>query len=318
MALSDLQVFSEKLYGSYLEMLNYNVIGFNEATQGGLVLTSGDLQGDFATETLWTRIPNLVRRRNVYGTGSLTKTKLGMAAMSKVKVAAGSNPVELDPGQFLWIRKSPEEAAALMGRQLAEDSMADMLAVAIKAFVAAIGAQATNLLDATAGVPTLSTLVDGAAKYGDRSDAINCWLMHSKSFFDIHKANLANTSNLFKFGSVNVMSDSLGKTFVTTDNPALSYTSSGTKYRLLGLVDGAVVVEQNPDFTSEIVAGVGEENIKRTFQAEWSYNLGLKGFTWDTVNGGASPTDAALTTATNWDKVATSYKDLGGILINAQ
>jgi hypothetical protein len=143
-------------------------------------------------------------------------------------------------------------------------------------------------------------------------------MMHSKNFFDIHKANLANASQLFKFGDVLVMSDSLGKPFVIADNPALVYTSSGTKYRLLGLVDSAVVIEQNPDFDSDIVGAVGNENLKKTFQAEWSYNAGIKGFTWDTVNGGVSPSDAALATATNWDKVATSHKDLAGVLINAQ
>lgn len=320
MALSDLQIFSEKLYGSYLELLSYNLELFNSATQGGLVLSSGAMQGDFSTETLWTRIPNLVRRRNPYTPATaLTKTKLGMAAMSKVKVAGGTNPVELDKYQFSWILKSPEEAAAKMSQQLAEDSMADMVGTAIKTFVAAVGAQATNLHDGTAGVASLGGLVTAASKLGDRSDSINCWLMHSKSMFDIWGASLANASQLFNFGNIKVLTDGFGRPFVVSDNPALSYVSSGTKYRILGLTDGAVTVENNlADFNSAIVDGVGTENITRTFQAEWAWNLSLKGFTWDIANGGAAPSDAALATATNWDKVATSHKDLAGVLANFQ
>jgi hypothetical protein len=62
----------------------------------------------------------------------------------------------------------------------------------------------------------------------------------------------------------------------------------------------------------------GNENISRTWQAQWSFNLGLKGFAWDKTNGGKSPTTAALTTGTNWDKFATSNKDLPGVLVNTQ
>ena len=320
MALSDLQIFSEKLYGSYLELLSYNLELFNAATQGGLVLTTGAMQGDFSTETLWTRIPNLVRRRNPYTPATaLTKTKIGMAAMSKVKVAGGTNPVELDKYQFSWILKSPEEAAAKLAQQLAEDSMADMIGTVIKAYVAAVGAQSTNVHDGTAGTATLAGLVTAASKLGDRADDINCWLMHSKSMFDIWGTALANTSQLFNFGNIKVLTDGFGRPFVVADNPNLTYVASGNKYRILGLTTGAATVETNDaDFNSAIVDGVGTENITRTFQAEWTWNLSLKGFTWDIANGGAAPSDAALATATNWDKVDTSYKDLAGVLANFQ
>ena len=321
MALSDLQVFSEKLYDSYLETLSYQLELFNAATQGGLVLTTGAMQGDFETKALWSRIPNLVRRRNVYDpTATLTPTKLGMKSASKVKVAGGTNPVELDSYQFTWIRKSPEEAAMVMSKQLAEDSMADMVATAINAFVAAIGAQATNVYDGSAGVASLAGLNSAASKMGDRSQDILCWVMNSKSAFDIWGAAIVNANNLFTYGTVNISRDAMGRPIVITDNPALvNLTPTPDIYRTLGLTSGAVVVEQNDnDFQSEIVPGVGKQNISKTFQAEWTFNLSVKGFTWDMTNGGASPSDAAIATATNWDKVATSHKDLAGILANFQ
>lgn len=321
MALSDLQVFSEKLYDSYLETLSYQLELFNAASQGGLVLTTGAMQGDFKTEAMWTRIPNLVRRRNVYDpTASLTPTKLGMKSTSKVKIAAGSNPVELDPYQFTWILKSPDEASMVMGKQLAEDSMADMVTTAINAFVAAIGAQATNVYDGSAGVASLAGLNSAASKLGDRAQDILCWVMNSKSAFDIWGAAIANANNLFTFGTVAIRSDAMGRPLIITDNPALvNLTPTPDIYRTLGLTTGAVVIEQNDaDFHSTIVETTGKQNIGRVFQSEWTYNMSVKGFTWDTTNGGASPSDAALATATNWDKVATSHKDLAGILANFQ
>lgn len=321
MALSDLQIFSEKMYDSYQETLAYQLELFNAASQGGLVLTSGLVQGDFSTEAFWARIANLVRRRNVYDpTATLTPTKLGMKSTSKVKIAAGSNPVELDGYQFSWILKSMDEAVMVMSKQLAEESMADMVTTAINAFVAAVGAQSTNVYDGSAGVASLAGLNSAASKMGDRAQDILCWVMNSKSAFDIWGAGIANANQLFTFGTVAIRTDAFGRPLIITDNPALvNLTPNPDIYRTLGLTYGAVVVEQNDkDFQSLLVPSVGKQNIQHTFQAEWTYNLSLKGFTWDTTNGGASPSDAALATATNWDKVATSHKDLAGILANFQ
>ena len=46
--------------------------------------------------------------------------------------------------------------------------------------------------------------------------------------------------------------------------------------------------------------------------------MGVKGFAWDKANGSHSPTTAALTTATIWDKIATSYKDLAGVVVETR
>jgi hypothetical protein len=61
----------------------------------------------------------------------------------------------------------------------------------------------------------------------------------------------------------------------------------------------------------------GDENIQRSIQSEWTYNLGIKGAAWDKTNGGKSPNDAALATAANWDRYATDFKDTAGVLIKA-
>jgi len=100
-----------------------------------------------------------------------------------------------------------------------------------------------------------------------------------------------------------------------SDVPALVTAGTPNIYNTLGLVPGGIVVDQNNDFTDNLQTSNGDENIQRTYQAEWSYNLGIKGFTWDKTNGGHAPNDAALATSTNWDKIATSTKDLAGVLV---
>lgn len=318
MALSDLQVFSEYAYSTFTEMLTYNVALFNAATRGAIVLQAGAHQGDYSDTAIWAKISGLVRRRDAYGSGAVSEKVLTQLLDTSVKVAAGIAPVRLDPSMMKWIQRSPEEAGAVVGKQMAMDSMADMLGTALNSTVAALGTQATNLHDGTAAIASLGVLNTARAKLGDRAESVACWIMHSKVVFDIYGAALTNANVLFTFGNLRVTHDGFGNPFVVSDAPALSYVSTGTKYHTLGLVPGAVVVDQNNDFVDNIETVNGVENIKRTYQAEWSYNVGVKGFQWDKTNGGKSPGDAALATGTNWDKYATSFKDLAGLLLNTQ
>ena len=57
------------------------------------------------------------------------------------------------------------------------------------------------------------------------------------------------------------------------------------------------------------------ENAKEIVKSEFSFNVGLKGYTWDKANGGKSPNDTALALSTNWDRVATSHKDTAGVKV---
>lgn len=319
MSLANLKVFNQYVYSTFVEMLSYQVNLFNTATRGALVLTSASNQGDYSEEALYQRISGLVRRRNAYGSGAVAAVDINQTLMRSVKVAAGTPPVNIDPHFWQWIQRSPEEAGVVIGKQLAEDTLADMVSVSVKSAVAAIAnVGATLVYDATAGNISLAAYNSGAALFGDRAQQIVCWLTHSKPMFDLWGANLTNTDRLFVFGTVQVMQDGFGRPFVVTDQPDLSYTSSGTKYRTLGLTQGAVVIQQNPDYLENIETTNGDENIQRTWQAQWTYNLSLKGYAWDKDNGGASPSTAALATGTNWDKYTASIKDTSGILINSQ
>jgi hypothetical protein len=115
------------------------------------------------------------------------------------------------------------------------------------------------------------------------------------------------------------MQDGFGRLMFMTDSPSLvNTTPDPDTYNILGLVPGALMVEDNGDLFTNIETSNGEENIQRTMQSEFTYNVGVKGYSWDKTNGGASPAEAALGTGTNWDKVVSDNKDTAGVLITSQ
>lgn len=320
MALSDLAVFSEYVYSSLTEVIAQQIDLFNAASGGAIVLRGGANQGDYSDIALWAKVSGLVRRRDAYGSGAQSAKELEHLLDTMVKIAAGTPPVNIPPSMFTWIQRNQEEGGAVIGQQLAGDMLGDMLNTAIIGYVAALTGETDVTHDYSAtGTSKLSVLQGGAAKFGDRASDIRAWVMHSKSLFDIFGSALANTEALFNFGTVNVRQDGFGRPFVITDSSSLvNLTPTPDVYRTLGLVPAAIVVEANNDFDDNIETSNGDENIQRTYQAEWTYNLGIKGYSWDKSSGGKSPNDAALATGANWDRYATSHKDTAGVLVLTQ
>jgi hypothetical protein len=216
------------------------------------------------------------------------------------------------------VQRNQEEAGAAIGEQFAEGVFADYLNTACEALVAAITNQGSLDYDATNGTLELADLVQGAALFGDRAGRLRAWVIHSKPMHDLYGTTITNSNDLFEFGNVNILQDGFGRRFIMTDSPALLTTGSPDTYHTIGLAEMGAVVEDNGDLFTNIDTENGAENIVRTWQAEYTFNLGLKGYSWDQANGGASPTDAEIGTGTNWDQVATFDKDTAGVLVDSQ
>lgn len=321
MALSDLAVYSEYAYSAFTEVLRQQIDLFNSATAGAISLQSAAHQGDYSDTAFFAKVTGgLVRRRNAYGTGAVAEKVLKHLVDVSVKVASGTPPVRLDPGQFRWIQQNPQVAGSAMGKQLAIDTMADMLNTGLGVTYSALTQVAAIKFDATVvaapdDLPTWNNLNNAQAKFGDQSSQIVAWVMHSAPMHALYGNNLINANNLFTYGTVNVLRDPFGKLLVMTDSAQLFTAGAPNVYHILGLVPGAVHVGQNNDFDANEETKNGDENLIRTYQAEWSYNVGVKGFAWDKGNGGHSPTDASLFTSVNWDRYATSEKDLAGVIL---
>lgn len=321
MALSDLAVYSEYAYSSMTEVLRQQIDLFNAASGGAIQLRAAAHQGDYSDVAFFAKVAGLVRRRNAYGSGAVAEKTMKHLVDTMVKVAAGTPPVRLDPGQFRWIQNNPEVAGVALGQQLAVDTLADMLNTGLGAFYAAHVAQASNVKDVTAvaapgDLLSFLNMSSATGLLGDQAGgSIAAWVTHSKPMFDLYNNVLTNAERLFTYGVVNVIRDPFGKLLIMTDSPQLVTTGSPNVYHNLGIKPGGLIVDQNNDFDANEETKNGDENIMRTYQAEWSYNVGVMGFAWDKANGGHSPTDSALFTSTNWDKYATSNKDLGGVVL---
>jgi hypothetical protein len=314
-----MQVFSEYAQTAATETIRQQADLFNAAAQGVITLVPAANEGDYSDETFWKNISGLVRTRNAYGSGSVTAVDLEQESITKVKVAGGTVPVRFEPQQFTWIQKNPEEAGVVIGEQLGIGMAAKMLNVSLSAGVSAVANNTDMISDQTAGTLARAGLVSGSAKMGDRSGDIVAWVMHSKPMHDLMGENVSNADRLFEIGNVSVMQDGFGRLMFMTDSPSLvNTTPDPDTYNILGLVPGALMVEDNGDLFTNIETSNGEENIQRTMQSEFTYNVGVKGYSWDKTNGGASPAEAALGTGTNWDKVVSDNKDTAGVLITSQ
>jgi len=168
---------------------------------------------------------------------------------------------------------------------------------------------------ATPDTLDINALIEGKYKMGDASDNLVAWIAHSKSVKQYEKNNAANTVQLFSFGNVNVKSDTDGRPFIISDIASLFTAGSPDIAYVLGLVPGAIEITLNNDMRTTIVDTIGIANPTKKQQSTWSWNLKLKGFTWDRSNGQEAPTNAALLTGSNWDKIASDIKDLAGVLI---
>jgi hypothetical protein len=315
MSLSQMQVFNKYMMPAIIETLGQQIQKFNAASGGAIMLSTGGWEGDFLQESFYAAIHSARRRVDRYAAnGTATPTDLTQLKHSSVKVAGGFGPIRFEPGQMTWLNKPTAEGIEVASRNFAEALLQDQLNTAVAALVASISNQAaaTNDVSATLGL-TYSALNDAHAKFGDSSSLIVANVMTGQVYHKLIGQNLANAQQLFQYGAVTVV-DILGKTVVVTDAPALYATGTPNLQKVLGLVSGAATVTDAGDVITNIDTVNGKERIETTMQVDYTFGLGLKGYTWDEANGGKSPTDAELATGTNWDKVATDIKHTAGVI----
>lgn len=315
MALSDMKVFNEYLKNTTIETISQMVEKFNAASAGAIRLTPQGIDGDFLQESLWAGLHAAQRRVDRYAAnGAQASTALAQIQANSVKVAGGFGPILWEPAQLAWIQKNPAEALEVISRNLSEAIMADQLNTSVAALVAALSnvAGATNDVSATAGI-TYGAINGAHAKFGDASGLLVAQVMTGEVFHRLIGQNLANAAQLFNSQSVNVV-EILGRPVIVTDAPALYEAGAPNKQKVLSLADSAAIVHDGSDIVTNVVSSNGKERIETTFQSDYSFGLGLKGYAWDVANGGKSPTSAELATGSNWDLIVNSVKSSAGVI----
>jgi len=301
MSLSQMQVFNEYIMPATIETLAQMVQKFNAASGGAIRLTTDGFTGDFLQESFFASLDGAQRRVDRYAAnGTAPITDLSEIKHSSVKVAGGIGPVRYEPSQMTWLQRPTAQGIEVASRTFASLMLKDQLNTAIAALVAAISNQpdATNDVSATAGL-TYSAMNGAHAKFGDHSGNIITDVMNGTAYHKLIEKNLSNAQQLFQSGNVRVI-DILGKLVVVPDAPALYTAGTPNQLKVLSLTDAAAIVSDGGDVVSNIETTNGKDRIETTLQVDYSFGVGLKGYTWDEANGGKSPSDAELATGTNW------------------
>lgn len=322
----DLKYINPFIQTGITETLTQAAAGLFEASRGALMLNSAQKPGDFEKLAYFQNISGLITRRDPTSLAAAPDTKLTQAEYSRVKLNRKIGPVASTRDAFRKAGMSQAAMDLVVGQQAGVAMQVDMLNTGIRSLRAAISADAANYVDGSAA--TINTagsngLITALSKRGDAASAIVCWVMHSKTFFDLVKeqigANIDGVSGLvFAQGSPLT----LGRPVLVTDSPDLVVTdgvSAGVDaYYTLGLTVGALLMEET-EGTEVVTQDVtGQENLIVRIQGEYAQNIGLKGYSWDVTNGGENPTNAALATGTNWDASFADKKDRAGVVLRTR
>jgi len=315
MALSNMKVYQDEIQGTTIELLAQKINQFNAASGGAIVLNSQAWEGDFTKESFFASLAGAQRRVDRYAAiASQASTALTAGELVGVKVAGGFGPVLFEPSQLSYLQKSPAAAIMAISEGFSDALLADQLNTSVGAAVAAVEnvAALVNDVSGTGGI-TQVVLNNSHRKFGDQSQLLIADVMTGDVYHRLIGEAIANAGQLFVSGNVQVV-EILGKLFVVSDIPALYEAGTPNKDKVLSVVAQGIIVDNAGDIITNMETTNGNTRIETTWQADYTFGVKLKGYAWDTANGGKSPTDAELFTGTNWDKAVTSNKHTLGTL----
>ena len=221
----------------------------------------------------------------------------------------------------------PEAYSREIGRQMAVKAAQQMLsdiygAAHASAQPAALDHEHDVYVDtgvAANQVDLTPTVIEAAKfKMTDHMENLDVGVCHSKQWEDVRQDLITNDD----FRVPNIVGDLirgqlyrtvLGITFIVDDQIGTEAGPTGgspTKFRALLLRSrnrnplgvAPVMVSLQTPLTIWGQFTLGNQTRQNQLQAYMAYALGFRGSQWDSTNGGANPSNAALTTSTNWDE----------------
>lgn len=319
---SDFVIYQEYLRTRIAEVLAQNGEAFGAASRNAIRMTTESKRGDYEQASYFAAISGLITRRDNTSTASVTDLAMTMAELISVKLSRKIGPAAQTRDAFRKAtgRYTSTEFTGILATMAANGMQLEMLNTALLAVRAALTQQSASLhTQSSLGSLDTTTLVDGLAKMGDQASRIVCWVMHSKPFYDLVKQQIvANITGVSNFAVANASPVTLNRPVVVTDSSNLITNPTSpdvNNYSTLALVEDACAVINSEEEEIVVQDVTGLDTLVVRYQGEYAYNLGVKGFKYDTQNGGANPTSTAVGTGTNWDLGYTDVKDRAGIVI---
>jgi len=312
---TNFEIYDDEFYGQLNETLVQNTEVFNAASQNALVLEPDPTVGNFRREAFYESIgQGIIERRQKDSTADQAPDALSSDDMTSPELARGyyiANTLD----SLRTIGAEPSEFSLAVGEQVAKGMQVDYLNTMILGLVTAIDADGTAVVDNSGNQITTNMLPDVLRKFGDASDQIVAWVMHSKVFFDLMSDQIENKiidrvagATIYE-GTVGT----LGLPAVVTDSDELVNSGSPDTYNTLGLTPNAAAALQDGEPTESDGIERGKENLIFEIQGEHDYTLALKGY--DYTASTANPDDAELASGGNWANVMDSVKDTAGALL---
>ena len=302
---SDFKIYHEEFFSGLNETVQQNSGVFNAASANAMRLVPRMLKGEFEKESFFKAVETLVSHRDPTSTSAVNAQKLEQGELVGVKLNRKIGPAEQTMDAFRKIQVDPREFSFILGQQAGEEALRDYVNTAALALTTAINTESglvTSVLTESDSNLKAEYLIRSMSKMGDRSQRIRAWVMHSKPWFDLMEGQVAggatNIADVVIYGGA---PGTLGRPVIVTDSPYLiNLDSDGAaeSYNVLGLTDGAAVLNQSEDESILSDTVLGKENIIMQYQGEYAYNLKIRGFAYD---GSANPNDATLGTPASWN-----------------
>lgn len=316
------------------EGMAQNIAAFNALSRGCIRLERRDLPGHYHSEVMFKSLEDAVTRRDITSSSAVSSGDVNpIAEIAEIGIKLNRKVVlENTVDSFQKSIQSrfggdPSQWSQAIGEEVGKAKLKRQLNDALRGVTAALlGQSDVKFTVATSGTMQKESINSGMAKFGDmaarlRSEGVA--VMHSKPFHDLIgdqvADNIVDVTGAVLYGGIPA---TYGIPTLVIDSPALSATTGSgtaqvTDYYTLLLVPDAVKVTDSEEDRMHVIL-TSAENVMARLQGEFAHNVQCKGFAWDNTNGGINPTDAALATTTNWDKVATSHKNLAGVVIQSR
>lgn len=317
---SDFKIYEDQFYGAYNDTIAQNVNVFNAGSNNAIRMVQLESVGNFRKEAYFANIANLLTRRDITSTSSVTDDELTSDETISPKLARRFQ-VANTFDSFRKIGITGEEFASYVGEQAAAAKLQDMLNTSLLCAVTGLRKQTTtfhNRGSSASNTLRYTYLTAALEKFGDRMDDIVLWVFHSHSFIDLVDTTISSLQNTTALPTVqNGIVGTINRPYIITDSSSLINTdgvTSGTNsYYTLGLTAaGLAALETEPEMVLfDRVTGL--ENLTFRVQGEHSYNVEVKGFSYTSAT--VNPNDATLGNTSNWTLKRNSIKSTAGVVI---
>jgi len=330
-----LNLFWQYVHTMQVESIKYNLNLVNGGSRGAIIIDServNRIAGGIAQWDLFAYVDGLIKRRDPNGNAPLELKELENKMDNAIRLAFTTQLLDFSKNIWYWIDRDPAIAAKLFSDMLATQRIEEYLQRAFSALKATVGTNpatfrnATVATDATKRSMSYRNLALTAAKFGDKANSISTWIMPSNARTELLLDNLGNVSHLFTFGTVNGYQDAEGRLIITSDDPNLMEETGVApdqqlNYWAFGLRPNAIRISEQDDYEEAYGTTTGFENIKHTYQANWSVLFKVLGYKFDAAqltgeaNKFTSASDAAIAASPNWSQVTNNHKQTAGVAL---